>query len=413
MDPKELLKKKKEEQLKNKQYIGKLADFNDEERSFVITISTEDVDRMGESVRARGIKLANYRKNPVVLWAHDYSSPPIAKALWTKVMDSALKSKVQFASTQFAEEIFGLYKGGFLNAWSIGFIPNMDKIDIDEEADGKANPKLTFKESELLEYSAVPVPANPNALNDAVKRGILKTKSVIDALQVNKEPEKTLLPLEQRKEIYKKYQTKKLEFECEKCGETIEYEKGTEEITCPKCGTLLVYSILLDLFCSIPEKKEEETGTKKEAEPKAEEKKKSYDCECVDCGHKETYDDHCKKHKCPECDGTMRRVERPGPGEKVEEPGKTLTEENMSAIVEEVLNSDGLKTGVSAMVTEAINIEKEEPAKVEEPKEAEIQILRPKEETVNKDTVARMDSKIDNFIESVDKTLRTITGKVS
>ena len=47
-----------------------------------------------------------------------------------------------------------------------------------------------------------------------------------------------------------------------------------------------------------------------------EEEKAKYNCECIKCGHKLTSDKHCKELKCPKCGGTMRRVERPGPGEE-------------------------------------------------------------------------------------------------
>jgi len=44
---------------------------------------------------------------------------------------------------------------------------------------------------------------------------------------------------------------------------------------------------------------------------------KDYACECLECGHKLTSEEHCRDIKCPECGGEMRRAERPGPG-KVE-----------------------------------------------------------------------------------------------
>jgi len=47
-----------------------------------------------------------------------------------------------------------------------------------------------------------------------------------------------------------------------------------------------------------------------------------YNCECIKCGHKMTSDEHCKDIKCSECGGTMRRVERPGPGQ---EGNQTIT----------------------------------------------------------------------------------------
>ena len=54
----------------------------------------------------------------------------------------------------------------------------------------------------------------------------------------------------------------------------------------------------------------------KEGAKKEKEEKQKYNCECISCGHKLTTDKHCKDVKCPKCGGTMRRAERPGPGEK-------------------------------------------------------------------------------------------------
>jgi len=46
-------------------------------------------------------------------------------------------------------------------------------------------------------------------------------------------------------------------------------------------------------------------------------KKVEYECECLDCGYKLKTDKHCRSIDCPECGGEMRRVERPGPGQKM------------------------------------------------------------------------------------------------
>ena len=56
---------------------------------FEAMISTESVDRQGDIVRATGGKLENYLKNPVVLWAHDYSKPPVARALSVEIIPGA------------------------------------------------------------------------------------------------------------------------------------------------------------------------------------------------------------------------------------------------------------------------------------------------------------------------------------
>jgi len=46
----------------------------------------------------------------------------------------------------------------------------------------------------------------------------------------------------------------------------------------------------------------------------------TYNCECIECGHKVKSDEHCADLKCEKCGGQMRRAERPGPGQ----PGKDL-----------------------------------------------------------------------------------------
>ena len=128
-------------------------------------VSTNDVDRSGEVVDIEGIDIKNYEKNPVVMWAHDYSLPPIGKTLsLTKEKigkKMVLKTEMEFATgiSDLAREVYNLYKGGFMSAFSIGFIP------LDEEGN-------TYTKSELLEYSAVPIPANPNALLLAKAKGI-------------------------------------------------------------------------------------------------------------------------------------------------------------------------------------------------------------------------------------------------
>lgn len=42
----------------------------------------------------------------------------------------------------------------------------------------------------------------------------------------------------------------------------------------------------------------------------------AYRCECLDCGRIVESDEHCRLVRCPKCGGEMRRVERPGPGQR-------------------------------------------------------------------------------------------------
>lgn len=123
--------------------------------------SSEVEDRQGEIVVQKGWLLENYMKNPVVLWAHKSDQPPIAKMLEIGVNPATnqLEGKMQFAVAEsaFALEIFNLIIGGYQKAFSAGFINN--RYEIDQE-----NEKVYLLENELLEVSAVPVPANQLSL---------------------------------------------------------------------------------------------------------------------------------------------------------------------------------------------------------------------------------------------------------
>ncbi|MDA0262914.1 MAG: HK97 family phage prohead protease [Chloroflexi bacterium] len=125
-------------------------------------LSTDDVDRHGDIISADGWVLDSYRENPVLLWAHDYRHPAIGRAakLWAE--PHRLLAIMEFAPTGFAQEIASLYRSGFQWGVSVGFKP----LRYEERRDEKTGAflGLRFLEQELLEVSAVPVPANRSAL---------------------------------------------------------------------------------------------------------------------------------------------------------------------------------------------------------------------------------------------------------
>ena len=55
------------------------------ERSDVSWITTEDPDRQGEVVLARGMNDSQFRLNPIVTMQHAYHMPPVGKSLWRKM----------------------------------------------------------------------------------------------------------------------------------------------------------------------------------------------------------------------------------------------------------------------------------------------------------------------------------------
>jgi len=141
------------------------------ERIIDFVISTDIVDRMGDTIAVDGWKFADYRKNPVVLWAHDSDMLPIGKASNVRVEDGKLKARTEFMPREmspFADSVYRAIKGGFLNAVSVGFSPI--KYAFSEEDDRSFG--IDFTEQELLEFSVVPIPANPEALVEARAAGV-------------------------------------------------------------------------------------------------------------------------------------------------------------------------------------------------------------------------------------------------
>lgn len=150
------------------------------DRVLEIAGSTEDVDRMGDIIKSKGWVLKPFKKNPVFMWAHDYNQPPIGRALkvWIDKETKRLMFNIEFADAEtyeFADTIYKLYKGGFLHATSVGFIP----LEWEGKDEDNPNPKWegnVFTKQELLELSAVPVPANANALVTARDEGLITVK---------------------------------------------------------------------------------------------------------------------------------------------------------------------------------------------------------------------------------------------
>jgi HK97 family phage prohead protease len=129
--------------------------------------SNAAIDRDGEIIDpgAWGKHLPTYRSNPVILAAHmhrlgDGRSPVIGSAREIDVRDGALVMRVRFANTELGREYKTLYADGDMRAFSVGFIARAEEP---RQIEGKRINTIT--EAELLEVSAVAVPANPEALS--------------------------------------------------------------------------------------------------------------------------------------------------------------------------------------------------------------------------------------------------------
>ena len=136
------------------------------EQQMTFVISNEEVDRHGDVIMAAGWRLESYRKNPVFLWAHDYARPVIGRASSVWRDPGRLLASIEFAPTEFAQEVANLYRQNFQKGVSVGFRP----IKFEERRQERTGAFLgiRFLEQELLEVSAVPVPANRAALRRAL-----------------------------------------------------------------------------------------------------------------------------------------------------------------------------------------------------------------------------------------------------
>jgi HK97 family phage prohead protease len=130
------------------------------ERRMRFVLSTSGVDRDNDTVDQKGWKLDAYKANPVVLWAHDYSALPVARCVDIRIDGNKLVAEAEFPPAEvypFGAQVFALLEGKFLGATSVGYRPL--KAIQNRERDG-----IDYKEQELLEWSIVPVPAQPEAL---------------------------------------------------------------------------------------------------------------------------------------------------------------------------------------------------------------------------------------------------------
>ena len=151
-------------------------------------ITTNALDRQNEIVEPDGASLANYMANPVVLYGHAYQgmeSIPVGRAISLEIYHEGdtkgIKAQWEWQQDDVTPLISAVHKSwdrGFINTASIGFLAS-------EYQDNH------IVKWEMLEYSLVPVPANPTAMR---LNGF--TDPEIKALGVDVTPETLIADLE-------------------------------------------------------------------------------------------------------------------------------------------------------------------------------------------------------------------------
>ncbi len=141
------------------------------DRTLRFVFSDGSIDRYGDQIDPAGWELDEYKANNVALWAHDSSLPPIGRGLNVGQVGGRLMGDIEFPGADinpFADMIYRMYKGGFLSAVSVGFMPL--EWNFVNEAERRGG--IDFKRQSLMEISCVPVPALPTALIEARAAGI-------------------------------------------------------------------------------------------------------------------------------------------------------------------------------------------------------------------------------------------------
>jgi hypothetical protein len=215
------LPKSKEYEYRKAVNLKAPTELNPGERSDVSWISTESVDRMGEVVVARGMNDSQFQGNPLVTLGHAYWMAPVGKSLWRRrVKDGALvgiKAKTQYPprpdgwpadEAWVPDKVLALVQAGLLQGKSIGFLPT--KVHIPDEKEVRKNGwgdqvSLVIDEWLLLEYACVFLPANQDALVEAVSKGAMPTDFLAACGMANTytQPSPTPLGFTPRDEIEK------------------------------------------------------------------------------------------------------------------------------------------------------------------------------------------------------------------
>jgi hypothetical protein len=190
-------------------------------RTITATVATRKLARDGGILLPEGLVVRSYETNPVVLAMHgmgcDRNSAVIGACTGMTISARDLVAETQFADTELGREYFYLYGGNeagevYMRAWSFGWDPLETRWISLEEArtllgsdwDEELVPNWVRRDGsvwvcdkgEMLEYSAVSIGADRDALSRAMKQGnraaaivatemdLMKAQRTIDELRV-------------------------------------------------------------------------------------------------------------------------------------------------------------------------------------------------------------------------------------
>ncbi len=152
------------------------------EKAVTVNIVTESREQL--TFMPKGYCVARFRKNPVVLYNHDYEGLPVARSLWERVRDGdhgpELVAKPQFhMDTELSREVWGLVMSGNLSAWELSVIPET------WEPNGAG---YYVTEWSVLEYSVVPRLEDLEQLGEEYKAGRITSPALVKSIFTEEAP---------------------------------------------------------------------------------------------------------------------------------------------------------------------------------------------------------------------------------
>lgn len=151
-------------------------------------ISTPTPDRAEDVVEPSGFQLGNYKANPLVLYDHGFGeiTLPIGKSrdpdgkLTVKIKSASVEAECYFAQSNWqGMQVFQLVEEGILNCASVHIDPL--EASVRTGADGRRGLHIT--KCDLLEWSIVGIPCNPEAVRKVLDRGKLAERKIAKPIE--------------------------------------------------------------------------------------------------------------------------------------------------------------------------------------------------------------------------------------
>lgn len=142
----------------------------------VAVVATESRD--GQAFHMQGASLQRFRKNPIVLYNHDYDGLPVARSLWERVRyeehGPEIIAKPQFhRDTELSREVCRLLMDGSLSAWELGVVP---------ERWERRGVGYTVSVWDVLEFSVVPRDEDMAHLREERRRRRISSPALVKSI---------------------------------------------------------------------------------------------------------------------------------------------------------------------------------------------------------------------------------------